>query len=121
ASVISSVEMTSFNLRLYVNQRHRFRYDGDHLWASTGPDMLFHAQIHDLLVERPRSRNRGRGTALLAGLERLVRKHGIKWIGGGISGIDDMTRVEAFYRHRGYSVIRGIPDGPFEWQLLKQL
>jgi GNAT superfamily N-acetyltransferase len=78
-------------------------------------------QIHDLLVRDPRNRNAGRGSVLVAALESHSRRHGCSWIGGGISGVDDMPRVEQFYRDRGYSIVKGIPNAPFEWQELKEL
>jgi GNAT superfamily N-acetyltransferase len=121
ASTYGSAEVTSHNLRLFVCVRGDFRYEGDHLWASTSPESPRHMKIHDLLVREPRNRNGGRGTALLAALESHGRRHGYSWIGGGISTMDDMPRVEKFYRDRGYAVVKGIPNAPFEWQVLKQL
>jgi len=108
-------------LRLFVCVRRGFRYEGDHLWASTSPENARHIQIHDLLVREPRNRNSGRGTTVLYALESDCRRPGYSWIGGGISAVDDMTRVEQFYRDRGYSVVKGIPNLPFEWQVLKEL
>ena len=121
AHVVSSDDLISHNLRLFAQSRGGFRYDGDHLWASSSPETTAHVKIHDLLVRSPRNRNSGRGTALLLALERLCRMRQISWIGGGISHVDDMHRVEEFYRHRGYAVIKGVPDMPFEWQILKEL
>ncbi len=121
ARTIRSADLTSYNLLLVVQVRRGFEYDGDHLRASTKPDNVGHVQIHDLLIRNPKNRNVGRGTVLLAALERMCRLRGHRWIAGGISSADDMMRVEAFYRHRGYTVVKGIPDIPFQWQVLKEL
>jgi GNAT superfamily N-acetyltransferase len=120
-SVNGSADVTSHNLRLFVCIRDGFHYDGDHLWASTSPQSPRHMQIHDLLVRDPRNRNAGRGSVLVAALESHSRRHGCSWIAGGISGVDDMPRIEQFYRDRGYSVVKGIPNAPFEWQVLKEV
>ena len=76
--------------------------------------------IKDLLVKK-RKRNQGRGSTLLEGLELFSRARWVRWIEAGISQVDDMPRLEAFYRRRGYRVVKGIPSGPFIWTALKEL
>jgi GNAT superfamily N-acetyltransferase len=119
AIILRSPEVSTFNLRLYVEDRRGFQHDGDHLWAAVSPGAPRHLRLNDLLVRGPRSR--GRGTILLSGLEMLCGRRGFTWIEGGISRVDDMERLERFYRHRGYTVIKNLAKQPFEWSILKEL
>lgn len=117
---LASNEMTSFKFLLFVKAWRGFRCDGDHLLAMTSAEAPGRMTINDLLV-KPGKRNRGRGSALLAGLESFGEGQMIRWVDAGISQVDDMPRVESFYRRRGYRVVKGIPSGPFIWTALKEL
>jgi hypothetical protein len=77
--------------------------------------------LNDLIVPDRAKRNCGRGSALVEGSEAMCRRRGIRWIEGGISSVDDMARLNDFYRHRGCSVLKAIPAEPFAWTLLKEV
>lgn len=121
ATVVAGPATTTYALRLFVRRGRRFAYERDHLWAMTSKDSPLHIRLGDLLVTNRKARSRGRGSALLSGFEAMCRRRGIRWIEGGISRVDDLGRLDNFYRHRGYSVLKGVAGEPFVWTLLKDV
>lgn len=123
ATVVAATDVTSVRLDLVILEGGRFQHDGDKINGYLSGSARDRLTIGDLLVDE-RRRGRGRGSALLNGAEELCRQRGIRWIEGGISPVDDVPRLIAFYRRRGFTVTEGLAtesDIPFRWRIHKDL
>jgi GNAT superfamily N-acetyltransferase len=67
------------------------------------PDEAGRFLIADLFVHE-RSRGRGRGTLLVRGCIELATRLGARAICGNLSLVDDVERLERFYRRLGFDV-----------------
>ena len=63
-----------------------------------------------LIAVHPDSQKQGRGTAILAHVERMLAKHGERLLLVETAGTEDFDYVRAFYRNNGYAKEATIHD-----------